>query len=88
MQNVEKWPKILYKACGVHTARFLKNGHFSTFYMRGSYHIYTISDRYHNGMKIIPDRLSVYTFSTQMLVVIFILDSHHNAMISNVIRYV
>ena len=24
MHNVEKWPHILSKSCGVHTARFLK----------------------------------------------------------------
>ena len=24
LHNVEKWPNILLKSCGVHTARFLK----------------------------------------------------------------
>ena len=24
MHNVEKWPDVLYKSCGVNTARFLK----------------------------------------------------------------
>ena len=25
MQNVVKWPNVLQKSCGIHTARFLKN---------------------------------------------------------------
>ena len=41
----------------------------------------------HNGIEIIPDRLSVYT-KTHICVFIFISDSNHKATISKVIRYI
>ena len=46
------------------------------------YHLYTKSDRFHDGMEIILDRLSVYT-ATQICELIFISDSNHKRTISS-----
>ena len=50
------------------------------------YYVYTISDRFRNGMEIILDRFSVYT-AIQICVLTFISDSNHNATISKVKHY-